>query len=230
MDRRAFLRLAGAAATFPNQWLPPSGGRLAQSPAIVTSPGTRPTLPCGVTAGDVGGGRAVIWSRTDRTARMFVEFATSERFADPRRVRGPAALETSDFTSRLVLTGLPAGQRIFYRVLYQDLSDLRTWSEPVAGSFTTPSATPRDVTIAWSADTVGQGWGINPEWGGLKLYETMRRAQPDVFINVGDTIYGDQPVLAEVKLDDGTLWKNVVRRNRRSPSRSPTIAAVTSTT
>ena len=142
---------------------------------------------------------------------MFVEFATTERFADPRRVRGPAALETSDFTSRLDADrSSRPGQRIFYRVLYQDLSDLRTWSEPVAGSFTTPSSTPRDVTIAWSADTVGQGWGINPEWGGLRLYETMRRAQPDVFINVGDTIYADEPLLPEVKLDDGSIWKNVV--------------------
>ena len=95
-------------------------------------------------------------------------------------------------------------------MLYQDLSDLRTWSEPVTGSFTTPSTTPRDITIAWSADTVGQGWGINPEWGGLRLYETMRRAQPDVFINVGDTIYADGPLLPEVKLDDGSMWKNVV--------------------
>jgi alkaline phosphatase D len=207
MDRRTFLRLAGGTLAIAGA---KSSGLHAQSPGIIAAPGARPTLPSGVAAGDVGGGRAVIWSRTDRTARMFVEFATTERFADPRRVRGPAALETSDFTSRLVLAGLPPGQRIFYRVLYQDLSDLRTWSDPVAGSFTTPSATARDVTVAWSADTVGQGWGINPSWGGLKLYETMRRTQPDVFINVGDTIYADQPVLAEVKLDDGTLWKNVV--------------------
>ena len=34
--------------------------------------------------------------------------------------------------------------------------------------------------------------------------------QPDVFINSGDTIYADQPVVAEVKLDDGTIWKNLV--------------------
>ena len=198
MHRRRFLQLAAALP-----WVP-------QAPAIISAPNAKPTLPFGVTAGDAGGGRAVIWSRCDRAARMFVEFATTERFTDPRRVRGPAAIESSDFTSRTVLTGLPAGQRIFYRVLYQDLSDLRAWSEPVTGSFTTPSSTPRDVTLAWSADTVGQGWGINPEWGGLKMYETMRRAQPDVFINVGDTIYADQPVVAEVKLDDGRIWKNVV--------------------
>lgn len=170
-------------------------------------------LPYGVAAGDVGGGRAVIWSRADRTARMFVEYSTTEKFADVRRVRGPAALETSDFTTRVTLTDLPPGQRIFYRVLYQDLSDLRTWSDPVTASFSTPSSarmSPRDVTVAWCADTVGQGWGINPAWGGLRLYETMRRAQPDVFINLGDTIYADQPLVAEVKLDDGTMWKNVV--------------------
>ena len=184
-------------------WLP-------QAPGIVTAPNAKPAVPFGVSAGDAGAGRAVIWSRTDRAARMFVDFSTTERFADPRRVRGPAALESSDFTSRTVLTGVPPGQRIFYRVLYQDLSDLRAWSDPVTGSFTTPSTTPRDITLAWSADTVGQGWGINREWGGLKLYETMRRAQPDVFINVGDTIYADQPLVAEVKLDDGRIWKNVV--------------------
>jgi alkaline phosphatase D len=210
MKRREFLKLAGAAALPAASWLPPSGGRFGQAPAIITAPGAKPALPCGVTAGDAGAGRAVIWSRADRAARMFVDFSTTERFADPRRVRGPAALESSDFTSRLTLTDLPAGQRIFYRVSYQDLSDLRTWSDPVAGSFTTPSSTPRDVTLAWSADTVGQGWGINPAFGGLRLYETMRRTQPDVFINVGDTIYADQVVLPEVKLDDGTIWKNVV--------------------
>jgi len=177
-------------------------------PAIADA--ARPQTPFGVSAGDVGSGRAIIWSKTDRSARMFVEYATTDRFADARRVRGPAALESSDFTSRTVLSELPAGQRIFYRVLFQDLDDLRNWSEPIVGSFQTPSEQPRDVTIAWSADTVGQGWGINPDWGGLRLYETMRRAEPDVFVNVGDTIYADQPLQRDVALDDGRVWKNIV--------------------
>jgi alkaline phosphatase D len=210
MHRREFLKLAGI--------VPVTRWGVGQAPAIVTS--NRPAMPFGVATGDAGNGRAVIWSRSDRTARMFVDFSTTERFADPRRVRGPAALESSDFTSRVVLTDLPAGQRIFYRVTYQDLSDLRAWSEPVGGSFTTPASVPRDVRIAWSADTVGQGWGINPEWGGLKLYETMRRTQPDVFINVGDTIYADQPVVAEVPLDGGGVWKNVVTAAKSKPAES----------
>jgi alkaline phosphatase D len=183
-----------------------------QAPAIVTSETERPGTPQGVASGDVGNDRAVIWSRADRASRMFVEYSTTERFDDVRRVPGPAALETSDFTSRIVLTGLPRGQRIFYRVLFQDLADIRRWSLPAAGSFSTPPTLrqPRSVTLAWSADTVGQGWGINPDWGGLRLYETMRRAEPDVFIHCGDTIYADGVLAAEVKLDDGRVWKNIV--------------------
>src|SRR5207342_3930481 len=102
----------------------------------------------------------------------------------------------------------------FYRTIFQSLEDLRAFSQPAVGSLLTPPAATsqapgRDVTIAFSADTVGQGWGINPAWGGMRLYETMRRAQPDVFINLGDTIYADQPVEAEVTLDDGSIWKNI---------------------
>ena len=204
IHRRDFLRIAGSAILVP----PSAGVRAGQAPAIASAP--KPSAPFGVAAGDVGGGRAIIWSRADRSARMFVEYATSESFTNVRRVRGPAAIESSDFTCRTALTDLPPGQRIFYRVLFQDLSDLRTWSEPAVGSFTTPAITPRDVTVAWSGDTVGQGWGINLDWGGLKMYATMRQAQPDVFINLGDTIYADQPLKTEVALDDGKIWKNVV--------------------
>ena len=169
-------------------------------------------MPQGVASGDVTDGRAVIWSRADRAARMFVEYSTTPTFEQVLRVPGPAALETSDYTARVVLTDLPPGQRIFYRVLFQDLSDIRSWSEPVPGSFSTPSSErqPRDLTIAWSADTAGQGWGINPEWGGYRLYERMRAAEPDVFIHCGDTIYADGPLAAEVKLDEASTWRNVV--------------------
>jgi alkaline phosphatase D len=183
-----------------------------RSPAIVRSEAARPTIAQGIAAGDVSNGRAVIWSRADRSARMVVEYSTTDKLTNPLRRIGPAALESSDFTARVVLTDLPPNQRIFYRVQFQDLADLRTWSTPAVGSFRTapaPNAN-RDVTIAWSADTVGQGWGINPEWGGLRLYDTMRRTEPDLFIHCGDTIYADVVIERKVKLDDGTIWRNLV--------------------
>ncbi len=204
--RRTFLRAASTIALAGPRTI------FGQAPAIVTSDRARPSTAFGVTAGDVDRDRAIIWSRTDRPARLVVEYATTESFANPRRVVGPSALEASDFTARVDLSRLPAGQRIFYRATFQSLTDSRVTSEPIAGTFTTPQARGPlgDVTVAWTADTVGQGWGIDTNLGGMRLYDAMRKVGADVFIHTGDTIYADGPLLPEVKLDDGRIWKNLV--------------------
>jgi alkaline phosphatase D len=144
---------------------------------------------------------------------MVVEYTTGGSFADARRVTGPAALAEWDFVSRVTLTDLPSGQRVQYRVQFVDLGDLKTASVPVLGTFRTPESgerATRDLVLAWSADTCGQGWGIDLARGGLSLYEQMRRVEPDVFIHCGDLVYADNPLLPEVPLADGTLWRNLV--------------------
>jgi len=210
MNRRRFLRhsaaaiigLAAARRGYP-VWAQD------QAPAVVTPDRLRPQIPYGVQSGDVTGDRAVVWSRSDRPARLVVEWATNDAFRDARRVTGPAALAPTDFTARIDLIELPRGQHIFYRAAFQDLRDPKVWSEPVTGSFRTPSASRRTVTFAFSGDEAGQGWGINEAWGGMKLYDAMRRARPDFFIHSGDQIYADGPIKAEVTLDDGTVWKSL---------------------
>lgn len=184
------------------------------APAVVTSDKMRPAIPYGVQSGDVTGSRGIVWSRTDRPARMLIEYATTDSFQDARRVIGPAALEATDFTAKHDLTGLPAGQDIFYRISFLDLSDLKTVSEPVIGRFRTAPARGEDVVFVWSGDTAGQGWGINLDWGGMKIYETMRRNRPHFFIHSGDTIYADGPIEAEQKLPDGGVWKNIVTEEK----------------
>lgn len=187
-----------------------AGSGLVLAPAIITAAQRRPQLPFGVQSGDITSNSAIIWSRADRAARMMVEYATTESFTNSQKRIGPAALESSDFTARLDLTGLPAGQRIFYRVSFQDLNDIRVYSESVTGSFKTPPPNARNVSFVWGGDVCGQGWGINPDFGGMKIYDAMHRLQPDFFIHSGDTIYADGEIKAEVKLDDGTIWKNIV--------------------
>ncbi|MBV8167380.1 MAG: alkaline phosphatase D family protein, partial [Alphaproteobacteria bacterium] len=213
LSRRTLLRAgtrigAGVVATAA---LP--RGAFAQAPApmpaVVTSDRTRPQMPLGVQSGDMAGDRAVVWSKTDRPARLMVEWSTTESFRNPHRVVGPAALEIDDFTARIDLTGLPSGQQIFYRAMFQDLGDLKTLSAPTSGRFHTAPGGRRDVLFAFSGDEAGQGWGINPDFGGMKIYESMRRMNPDFFIHQGDQIYADGPIEAEVKLDDGSLWKNI---------------------
>src|SRR5499426_826117 len=184
MKRRAFLSLAGATG-LSTLW-PRSLG--ANAPGIIISDKIRPQIPFGAQCGDVTANRAVIWGRSDRAARMIVEHSTTESFQNARRVIGPAAIEPTDFTARVDLAELPAGQKIFYRVTFQSLDDAKTFSEPVMGSFLTAPNTKRDLSFVWGGDVCGQGWGINPEFGGLKIYEAMRRIRPDLlFIRV--TLY-----------------------------------------
>ncbi len=211
MDRRRFLKRS---ALVVGGFAAGSGLRRpvraqAQAPAVVTPDRMRPGMPYGVQSGDMAGDRAIVWSRSDRPARFVVEWATTDTFRNARRVVGPAALADSDFTARVDLAGLPAGQQIYYRAVFQDLASPGVTSEPLTGRFRTPPAGRRTVTFAFSGDEVGQGWGINPGWGGLRLYEVMRRQNPDFFIHSGDQIYADGPLKPEVTLDDGTVWKNV---------------------
>ena len=161
----------------------------AQAPGIVTSDTVRPRIDYGVGAGDPIDGRAVVWAHVERPARMTVEYATTESFADARRVQGARATPETGLTARASIGDLPPGQDVFYRVRFEDPSDPRVISEPVIGRFRTAPPAGRPVRLAWSADTCGQGWGIDTARGGMQLFETMRRAQPDLFLNVGDTIY-----------------------------------------
>src|SRR5256885_1177232 len=83
------------------------------APGIITSDRERPQIPYGVMSGDPTGGRAIIWSKTDRPARMLIEFATREDFQGAQRAAGPAALAASDYTARVDLGPLPSGAQIF---------------------------------------------------------------------------------------------------------------------
>jgi alkaline phosphatase D len=95
-----------------------------------------------------------------------------------------------------------------------DLADHKVVSKPTAGSFWTPPAAKQDIRFVWSGDTAGQGWGINPDWGGMKCYETMRQVEPAFFIHSGDTIYADGPIQAEQEMPNGEIWKNVVTEEK----------------
>ncbi len=67
----------------------------------------------------------------------------------------------------------------------------------------------RDIRFVWSGDTVGQGFGINPDIGGMRIYEAMRLRLPDFFIHSGDTIYADGPVPAQLPTEGGRIWRNI---------------------
>jgi alkaline phosphatase D len=190
-----------------------AGGGTLLSPAPRTSatPGqrfSRPATSWGVQSGDVTATSGVIWSRTDRPARMLVEVAATEDF---RGRSGRWRLDVgpdTDFTGKVALSGLPAGTELFYRVRFA--GDDGHDSEHLQGSLRTAPADRRDVSFSWSGDVAGQGWGINPDLGGMTGFEAVRALDPDFFIHSGDSVYADGPLEERVELPDGTVWRNVV--------------------
>ena len=205
VSRRAFLKSSVASGLVFSTGL--------AMPAISRA-SSRPVITHGLQSGDVDMNSGMIWARTDRPAKMLVEFDTTGSFEHPTRLAPINALPGSDFAAKRLLENLPSEQDIFYRVAFADLNDVNAISDPVTGRFRTAPGSRRSVKFAWSGDTAGQGWGIDTDKGGMKTYATMKKHNPDFFIHSGDTIYADGPMKETVELKDGTIWKNIVTEEK----------------
>lgn len=181
-------------------------GTILAMPALSRA-SSRPGFAHGVQSGDITAQGGMVWTRADRPARIALEVATSDNFADARQVAELNALPESDFAVKAMLQDMTADQTVFYRMTATDLSDLNAVSEPVTGQFRTAPTERRDIRFVWSGDTAGQGWGIDED--GMRTYATMAQHRPDFFIHSGDTIYADGPMQEEVEID-GEVWKNTV--------------------
>lgn len=75
-SRRAFLQQVSLSTVA----LTGIGGILyaKQAPAVIASDAARPRADWGLQIGDVIDGRAIVWSRADRPARMIVEWSLDE--------------------------------------------------------------------------------------------------------------------------------------------------------
>jgi alkaline phosphatase D len=174
----------------------------------------RPPIAGGLASGDVSTDSAVVWARADRPARMRVECSSVETFKTIICTASLDALPESDFTSKVLLDGLPSGQDIFYRVRFEDLALSGISGETQVGHFRTAPADKRSISFVWSGDTAGQGWGIDTSSGGMRTYRAMLENRPDFFIHSGDHIYADCPIPSELKLPNGEIWRNIVTEEK----------------
>lgn len=206
--RRSVLRgslAASAALTLPTA--------LGAAPAFARS--GRPAAGWGVQTGDVTSHSGLVWVRSDRPARMIVETSATESFRNPRRWHGPLLGRDTDFTGTTRLRGLPPGEQIHYRVLLADPDDPRRTGEPVPGTFRTVPVRRREgVRFVWSGDLAGQGWGINPDLGGYRIYNAMGALDPDFFLCSGDSVYADGPIASTATLPDGSTWRNITTEEK----------------
>ncbi|MCZ0911106.1 alkaline phosphatase D family protein [Gordonia amicalis] len=207
-SRRTILRTVGAGAL-----LVPVGAVAAACGSSGSGQGStslvrpRPTLTHGVATGEVTSTGALVWARSDRPATMIVETASSETFANARKVRGPRLTPATDGTGHVRIAGLEPGQAVHYRVILE--GEDGALGEPVGGVFTTAPVAARDITFQWSGDVAGQGWGINPDLGGMPIFATMADRNPHFFIHSGDAIYADGPITATQEQNNGEIYRNV---------------------
>ena len=205
LSRRAFVGVSAAfLASLP-----------AGVPARITRDMRRPRIDQGISVGDPSVDGAIIWSRTDRPARLCVEWSTYPDFRNRVRVEPQNALRITDFTAQIPLIGLPNDVDIFYRATFEDLATGER-SAPKDGFFRTPCVDKeRPVRFAWSGDVCGQGFGINPKIGGMTIFESIREANPDLFIHCGDVVYADAPLREKKRIGTKQTWHNLVIPEKR---------------
>jgi alkaline phosphatase D len=219
---RGALAAAGAAAVVPAA----AGTASAHTarPSGVALVRNRLTLPSGIATGDVTAESGVLWSRASGPGRLVASLLAVDDDGSPLRggrafqrvLRGSAASEATDFTSKINAQHLPAGTRFALTMHFEDPDGYA--GETAQGSFNTAPGSvlsssglaPRRQSFVWTGDTAGQGWGINEEIGGMRGYAAMHATRPDFFIHSGDTIYADGPIAAQVTEPDGQVWRNLV--------------------
>ena len=206
LSRRSFLSSAAAAtaATVADSITKPS----------ISHAADRPQITHGIQSGDVSLDSGIVWARADRPARMLVEVATTESFRDVHQAAYVDVLPETDCTGKVLLEGLPAGQDIFYRIRFQNLSSPTIFGEPQVGRFRTAPGDRRPLSFVWSGDTAGGGWGIDLSRGGMRCYATMHAERPDFFIHCGDSIYADTPIASQPTLPSGEIWRNIVTEEK----------------
>ncbi|RCV54399.1 alkaline phosphatase D family protein [Marinitenerispora sediminis] len=182
----------------------------AGAPALARG-GDRPLLTHGIQLGDPRTDGAVVWTRADRAARMLVEVSSRPDFKRSRTIRGPELTPATDGTGKVRITGLRPGQEVYLRVRAE--SD-RVASEAAEGRFRTTGRGEDPVRFVWSGDVAGQGWGINPEFGGMRIFAAMAERDPDFFLHSGDSVYADGPLAESVTLPDGRVWRNIVTEEK----------------
>jgi alkaline phosphatase D len=138
------------------------------SRAAAFVPNGRPVLDS-VQSGDAVNGSAIIWTKADRVSRMVVDVSDRPDLRHRRTFRGPLLTPASDFTGKVRIPGIPSGQKVYYQVRAE--GDHGRSSEPLRGSLIIPGRH-EGIRFVWTGDINGQGWGINPDIGGMRIFDS----------------------------------------------------------
>lgn len=224
VNRRGALALGGGVLGGTLLGSPPLDGaaiqaRVTDRPVQITTPGLVP-LRDAIThaqSGDVTPTSAVVWARGEAPGALQVRLSSGGQLVGTTRV-GAAGTAATDFTARSTLTDLTPGTAYEAELWFAGSDGTLGQTRRIA--FATPSRDPAPTSFAWSGDTCGQGYGINPDAGGLIGYAAVADLRPDVFIHCGDNVYADEPITDTVREPDGVVWRNLVTEEVARPAQT----------
>jgi alkaline phosphatase D len=151
-----------------------------------------PAITHGVTVGDIRADSATLWARGGAAGRLHVRLA-----GGAHRAIEPVGLSAArDFAGRVQLTGLQPDTPYRYRAWVTGGSWGGRRGTVVDGSFrTAPSETVRgEVRLAFGGDISGQNV-CRDATEGIPIARTIEAFDPDIFVGLGDMIYGDDVCL-----------------------------------
>jgi phosphodiesterase/alkaline phosphatase D-like protein len=164
----------------------------------------------------------VLWTRPDRPTALAAEIDRRPDFAAPRRLGPFEAPPADDLTVHVVVDGLAAGTRYYYR--FQAADGARSEPGACTTAYAPDQAAPLTFAFSGDADWI---------WRPFPLLQALNREPLDFFIFLGDLIYewtddaadfAERPV-AET-LDE---YRAIYRRTRTPRSEAPSLAALRDT-
>lgn len=146
-------------------------------------------FPHGFASGDVTATSAVLWTRRPPPLEVAVEVSTDPRFGSLVYAAEATPAAERGGMLKFPVSRLRPATRYYYRFQVGGVVHSET------GTFVTaPAAEARaDLRLIFSGDADGTHTGKAPFFS-FALLETVAMEEPDTFLFIGDTIYGDSPL------------------------------------
>lgn len=152
-----------------------------------------------------------IWARINGSFPFYVEYDEHPDFSNARKTEPITASRDEDYTVRVQLTDLKPDTVYYYRAFVNNHADPYVKYSPALSCKTAPE-TPARFRVAFGSCARIQRDPIQPIWN------VVQNWNPDLFIWLGDNIYGDSP--------DIDILREEYRRQREVPSSLPVLRSI----
>jgi alkaline phosphatase D len=162
----------------------------------------------GVASGDVTSNSVILWSKTNATARMNIEYSLEPNFGN--YTHDSIYLDnTKDYAGHYKMYNLIPNSTYYYKIWFSDPFNTSVVSQNLSGKFKTAplNNTEESISFAVGGDVGGQGYCKKIDIG-YYLFSVIKGYEPDFFVANGDMIYADN-TCPESGPNNIIGWKNI---------------------